>query len=81
MSLIEKKKNMSASEPDSVRSDNDRPEWLEIVRRQVASLRYGVVQVVVHDSQVTQIEKTERVRLDKAPAQTKTIWADRKVGV
>jgi len=72
---------MSASEPDSVRSTNDRPEWLEIVRRQVASLRYGVVQVVVHDSQVTQIEKTERVRLDKASAQTKTIWADRKVGV
>jgi hypothetical protein len=71
---------MSASEPDSVRSTNDRPEWLEIVRRQVASLRYGVVQIVVHDSQVTQIEKTERVRLDKAPAQTKTIWADRKVG-
>jgi hypothetical protein len=71
---------MSASEPDSVRSANDRPEWLEIVRRQVASLRYGVVQIVVHDSQVTQIEKTERVRLDKAPAQTKTIWADRKVG-
>ena len=80
MSLIEKKKNMSASEPDSVRSAQDRPEWLEIVRRQVASLRYGVVQVVVHDSQVTQIEKTERVRLDKASAQTKTIWADRKVG-
>jgi hypothetical protein len=71
---------MSASEPDSVHSANDRPEWLEIVRRQVASLRYGVVQVVVHDSQVTQIEKTERVRLDKAPTQTKTIWADRKVG-
>ena len=81
MSLIEKKKNMSASEPDSIRSAQDRPEWLEIVRRQVASLRYGVVQIVVHDSQVTQIEKTERVRLDKAPAQTKTIWADRKVGV
>jgi hypothetical protein len=80
MSLIEKKKNMSASEPDSIRSAQDRPEWLEIVRRQVASLRYGVVQVVVHDSQVTQIEKTERVRLDKASAQTKTIWADRKVG-
>ena len=72
---------MSASEPDSVRSAHDRTEWLEIVRRQVASLRYGVVQIVVHDSQVTQIEKTERVRLDKAPAQTKTIWADRKAGV
>jgi len=44
--------------------------WLEIVRRQVGSLRYGVVQIVVHDSQVTQIEKTERVRLDKSRAQT-----------
>ena len=71
---------MSASEPDSVRQANDRPEWLEIVRKQVASLRYGVVQIVVHDAQVTQIEKTERVRLDKSPAQTKTIWADRKAG-
>jgi hypothetical protein len=41
--------------------------WLELVRRQVSSLRFGVVQIVVHDSQVTQIEKTERVRLDKPP--------------
>lgn len=39
--------------------------WLDIVRRQVGSLRYGVVQIVVHDSQVTQIEKTERVRVDR----------------
>jgi hypothetical protein len=42
--------------------------WLEIVRRQVGSLRFGVVQIAVHDSQVTQIEKTERVRLGKLPA-------------
>ena len=41
------------------------PEWLEIVRRQVKSLRFGVVQIVVHDSQVAQIDKTERVRLEK----------------
>jgi hypothetical protein len=40
--------------------------WLEIVRRQVGSLRFGVVQIVVHDSQVTQIDKTERVRLEKS---------------
>ena len=40
--------------------------WLEIVRQQVDSLKYGVVEIVVHDSQVTQIEKTERLRLDKA---------------
>ena len=40
--------------------------WLEIVRRQVGSLRFGVVQIVVHDSKVTEIDKTERVRLDKS---------------
>lgn len=40
-------------------------DWLEIVRRQVKSLSFGVVQIVVHDSEVTQIDKTERVRLDK----------------
>jgi len=42
------------------------PGWLEIVRRQVNSLRFGVVQIVVHDSEVTQIDKTERVRLEKS---------------
>ena len=38
--------------------------WLELVRQQVGSLRYGLVQIVVDDGQVTQIEKTERMRLD-----------------
>jgi hypothetical protein len=70
---------MSASGPDSVGQGNGRAEWLEIVRGHVASLRYGVVQIVVHDSRVIQIEKTERVRLEKAHAQT--IWDDRNGGV
>lgn len=39
------------------------PEWLELVRAQVEGLRYGVVQVVVHDGHVTQIERTEKTRL------------------
>jgi hypothetical protein len=39
--------------------------WLEIVRQHVASLQYGVVEIIVHDSRVIQIEKTERFRLDK----------------
>jgi len=41
------------------------PEWLALVWRQVGSLRYGVVEIVVHDSRVIQIDKTERVRLEK----------------
>ena len=43
------------------------PAWLDLVRQQVGSLRFGVVQIVVHDAQVTQIEKTERLRLEKPP--------------
>jgi hypothetical protein len=48
--------------------------WLDLVRQQVNSLRYGIVQIVVHDGNVTQIEKTERVRLDdrtQKPAQAR----------
>jgi hypothetical protein len=39
--------------------------WLELVRKQVDSLRFGIVQIVVHDSRVVQIERTEKVRLDQ----------------
>jgi hypothetical protein len=38
--------------------------WLQVVTEKVASLRYGVVQVTVHDGKVVQIEKTERTRFD-----------------
>ncbi|MBI5384385.1 MAG: YezD family protein [Verrucomicrobia bacterium] len=41
--------------------------WLKIVLQQIGSLHYGVVQIIVHDGRVTQIERTERVRLDKQP--------------
>lgn len=40
-------------------------QWVEAVAQQVKSLRYGVVQVVVHDARVVQIEKTERFRFGK----------------
>ena len=46
--------------------------WLEIVKQQVGSLRFGVVEIIVHDSQVTQIEKTERLRLDKTSPDSPT---------
>jgi hypothetical protein len=44
--------------------------WLETVRNQVASLRFGMVQIVVHDSQVVQIERTEKLRLDRKANET-----------
>lgn len=38
--------------------------WLEVVRRQVNSLNFGVVQIVVHGSRVVQSERTEKIRLE-----------------
>ena len=40
-------------------------DWVDLVRSQIRSLRFGVVQIVVHNSRVVQIEKTEKVRLDQ----------------
>jgi hypothetical protein len=48
---------------------NKDTQWLELVRQQVESLQYGVVQIAVHDSRVTQIERTEKLRLEPAAKQ------------
>ena len=45
--------------------DTNLPPWLELVRQQVSSLKFGTVQITVHDSRVTQVEKLEKVRLDR----------------
>jgi len=40
------------------------PQWMATLKRQVQSLRFGTVQLVVHESQVVQIETTEKVRFE-----------------
>ena len=45
-------------------------EWLELVAAQVAELRFGVVQVLVHDGRVVQIDRTEKLRLDNPEPRT-----------
>lgn len=49
---------------NEIAANTNEQQWLETVRRQVGSLRFGVVQVVVHDSRVVQIEKTEKIRVE-----------------
>ena len=39
--------------------------WIELVCQHVSSLRFGQVQIVVHDARVVQIECTEKLRLDR----------------
>jgi len=44
------------------------PEWLRGGQQKVETLRYGVVQLVVHDGRVTQIERTEKTRIYSSAA-------------
>ena len=47
---------IEASEPPS-------SAWLQVVAEKARTMRFGVIQIVVHDSQVVQIERTERTRI------------------
>lgn len=42
--------------------DGSEAEWLEIVRKNVSALRFGSVQITVHDGRVTQVESIEKTR-------------------
>jgi hypothetical protein len=57
---------MQASAPIVVNATPNTPAWLELVRQKVTGLRYGVVQIIIHDAKVTQIERTERTRLSSS---------------
>ncbi|MDD5198900.1 MAG: YezD family protein [Terrimicrobiaceae bacterium] len=41
------------------------PDWLDVVGRQVQSLKFGSVHITVHEGRVVQVETTVRVRFDK----------------
>ena len=51
--------------PNQQQAENVLPDWLALVRQQVDSLKFGTVQITVHDSHVTQVERLEKVRLDR----------------
>jgi hypothetical protein len=40
--------------------------WLEIVERQVRGLKFGSVQVTVHEGRVVQIETSAKIRFDRS---------------
>jgi hypothetical protein len=42
---------------------SDLPEHLQVVAEALERLRYGVIQLTVHDGKLTQVDETERRRL------------------
>ena len=43
--------------------------WEGVVRQLVNTLRFGVVQITVHESHVVQVERTEKVRFAQPTSQ------------
>ena len=37
--------------------------WIEIVRQKIEAMRFGSVQIIVHEGRVTQVESSEKTRL------------------
>ena len=66
---------MNATSEKSTASDGGQAGWVELVRQHVRSMHYGKVEIVVHDSRVIQIDKTERVRLEKSQSETHLLHA------
>lgn len=52
---------------ESPAADARLPEWLEVVFRNTSKLRFGSVQILVHDGRVTQVERIQKTRFVPAP--------------
>jgi hypothetical protein len=48
---------------ETTHTSRDSAEWLDVVSRKVAGLRFGSVHITVHDGKVTQIESVEKTRI------------------
>jgi hypothetical protein len=42
---------------------SDEALWLAVVREKVRAIRFGSVQITVHDGRVTQVESNEKTRI------------------
>ena len=50
-----------------MRSD-DNPQIEETILQALKDLRFGSVEIIVHDSRVVQIERREKVRVEREPS-------------
>jgi len=46
------------------------PPWLALVRKSAASLRFGSIQIKVHDGEIVQTETTQKYRLEDIVPET-----------
>lgn len=53
---------MTSTTTDSKKDDASAAEWMEVVVKKIGTLRYGSVQITVHDGRVTLVESIEKTR-------------------
>ena len=58
-------KHSAEGQQNNDEANESLPTWLKLVREQVEALKFGTVQITVHDSRVTQVERLEKLRLDR----------------
>ncbi len=44
-----------------VNGQSENAGWLDLVQQQVERIQFGVVQIVIHESRVVRIERTEKL--------------------
>jgi hypothetical protein len=49
----------------NIASESKGVHWVQGVQEQVGAIRFGVVQITIHESRVVQVERTEKVRFDR----------------
>jgi hypothetical protein len=50
--------------------DEPDPNLTNTILRAIREIRYGSVEIIIHDSRIVQIERKEKIRLDTDPAHT-----------
>lgn len=63
----EKKPAAQPAAPNQPAASASPEEWFAYVREKIDSVKYGSLQIVVHDGKIMQVEATEKIRLPPPP--------------
>ena len=55
------------NKPASPAATASSEEWTAYVLKKIESLKYGSLQIVVHDGRIMQVEATEKIRFPSPP--------------
>ncbi len=66
---------MNPTSSDRRSTDSAPGDWLDVVRQNAANLKFGSIQITVHEGRVTQVESIEKTRFvairDETPTSKK----------